>query len=375
MSCELCGFESNNLNSHIVRTHKISVEDYTIKFPNSETMRLTAEQVEKIASTKRAKDSANKRNIERKKLNAAETISSGLEPIKCKLCDKVSANSLISHIVNKHCSMDEYRNKFPDAIVQQASPSQKRKNSKYMKDKLSDPDELAAFLAWRSYPSEVKHWIKKGYDPREAHAKVSEFQKLQSAKGNNEENRRLKSLNNSGELNPMSIHSIAERNNVSLGEARKLTPCYGRTGEKHPFFGKKHTEEALAKIGESINRCGRSRIEHELSDEIIDNFGGEKNVGVSGWCCDYVSRERKLIVEFFGDFWHHNPKRYDREFVNPITKRSSDVVWERDARKLKELRDQGYEVIVIWESDWHNDKSACIQKVKDAVDNAKEFAK
>lgn len=132
------------------------------------------------------------------------------------------------------------------------------------------------------------------------------------------------------------------------------------------MFGKKHTDEALRKIGEHINHSGRSKVEHEMSDFLITHYGGVKNVGVHGWCCDYVNHDRRLIVEFFGDFWHHNPTKYGATYVNGFTKRSSSEVWARDARKLAELREQGYEVVVIWESDWHIKKDACVQRIEDA---------
>ena len=132
------------------------------------------------------------------------------------------------------------------------------------------------------------------------------------------------------------------------------------------MVGKKHSIEALNKIGQHINHTGRSKIEHEMSDLIISLYGGLKNVGVNGWCCDYVNHDRQIIVEFFGDYWHHNPEKYDRNFVNNFTKRSSEEVWLRDARKLNELRESGFNVVVIWESDWRNKKEDSLNRIKDA---------
>jgi len=369
LKCMLCNFESNSLGRHIVFTHKITLDEYKQQFPGYETNRLTNEQIAKLIATKRAKESKNKKFVQEQHRRAHETINSGCELLNCMLCEKTSANSLISHITRKHLiSMDEYRVRFPNSKVQQASPSQRISNSRVMKEKLQDPIELEAFLVWRSFPSEVKHWIKKGLDPCEAQEKVAEFQQQQSLKGNNEKTRAARSEKNSGVDNPMSLNSIALREGVTKEEARELTPCFGRTGDKHPMFGKKHTEEALKKIGQHINHSGKSKIEHELTDALVLTFGGEKNAPVCGWCCDFVQRDTKFVVEFFGDFWHHNPQLYDCNHVNKLTKRSSAEVWDRDARKLNDLREHGYHVEVIWESDWRNDKEACVKRIKNAYD-------
>lgn len=287
--------------------------------------------------------------------------------LSCSICGFESTNSLISHITKKHkISMPDYRHSYPHAKVQQASPTQRKNNSCFMKKQLLDSNKLEAFMEWRSFPSEIKHWIKKGFVEEEAKEKVAEFQKNQSLKGNNETTRLMRSQKSTGIKNPMSIVSIAKREGVDVEHAREMTPCFGRRGDKHPMFGKKHTDEALRKIGESINHSGRSKIEHEMSNLLIGLYGGEKNIGVNGWCCDYVNHEKRLIVEFFGDFWHHNPEKYSEDYVNGFTKRTSTQVWDRDARKIKELREHGYEVIVVWESDWRKDSDDCLRRINDA---------
>ena len=294
-------------------------------------------------------------------MNSSEII------LKCQICGKQSLGSLISHITRKHkISMCDYRLQFGNCKVQQMSQKAIENNSIAQKKRLLNVENRKKFLEWRSFPSEIKHWTKKGFSEIEAKEKVIEFQREQSIKGNNEKTHIKRSLKYSGDKNPMSLTSISNRKGVTRSEASKLTPCFGRTGDKHPMFGRKHTDEALKKIGQHINHSGKSKIEHELSDTLISILGGEKNSPVSGWCCDYVNYENKLIVEFFGDFWHHNPKLYNIVHVNKITNRSSKQVWDRDARKLNELREQGYEVVVIWETEWRNSKDECIERIKNA---------
>lgn len=367
LKCEMCDMRSNSLVSHIKSKHNMSSKEYKEKFPGSKTQQLTSEQIAKIIASKNAKITKNKLDKEERKRKAVETANCGMFPLVCQICKFESMNSLISHITRVHLiKMDDYRLKFPNQKVQQLSPTQRKKHSVSMKKRLENPAAREAFLEWRSFPSEIKHWLKKGFSVSEAKSKVYDFQSAQSLKGNNQKTFAIRSAKTSGNKNPMSIQSLMIRNGVNEKEARKLTPCYGRTGEKHPMFGKKHTDEAIRKIGENINHSGRSKVEHELSDYLISQFGGEKNSPVSGWCVDYVNHEKKIIVEFFGDFWHHNPQIYDSNHYNKLTKRTSSQVWERDARKISELKSIGYNVEIVWESDWRNDKEGCLKRIINA---------
>jgi G:T-mismatch repair DNA endonuclease (very short patch repair protein) len=283
------------------------------------------------------------------------------------ICGFESAYSLIAHITIKHKTlMKDYREKFPGKIVQKTSDAQRRKLSLHHKKRLEDPEALSKFLEWRSFPSEVKHWLRKGFSLEEANEKVANFQSEQSLKGNNEKTRLRRSKKNLGTKNPMSLFSISKRHGVSIKEASALTPAYGRSGEKHPMFGKKHTPESLLKIARNNIFFGKSKLEHEVTNTLVELFRGEKNAPVFGWICDYLNEEKKIIVEFFGDFWHHNPTKYGHDYVNPFTKRTSSFIWERDERKISELTEQGYLVIVVWESDWNANKEACLQRLKDA---------
>lgn len=374
LQCKLCDLRSNSLGRHIVAKHGMTTEEYKHKFPGSETNRLTQSQIDKMIATKRTKDSKNKTFLLGAEKRKQETTESGLLMLTCRICEFQSANSLISHITRKHnVSMSDYRTQYPDSVVQQLSPSQRKTISSVMKEKLNDPVEREAFLQWRSFPSEIKHWIKKGLDPREAQEKVVEFQRKQSLKGNNELTRVKRSEKNSGSSNPMSLESIANRENITLVEAHALTPCYGRTGDKHPMFGKKHTDEALRKIASAnhlSNPDYRSIPERQLEELCLKIGTLQHNIQIKRWNVDIIFNEKKIIVEMFGDFWHMNPKKYSPNDCHGFCRKNETAqqVWDRDARKVKGLNELGYQVIVIWESDWRFDKETCLKRIKDAYD-------
>lgn len=373
LTCAICGLRSTNLNRHIERQHEMTPAEYKLSFPGAQTCKLSSKSIAKIVHTKGLKDSKSKQMQREQARRVQATLETGVEMLTCRICGHQSALSLITHITRKHkpMSMSEYRSAYPDAIVQRASPQQCLASSQAMKTRLEDPDIRAAFLEWRSFPSEIKHWMRKGFTNEEAIAKVAEFQHTQSLKGCNPRTHALRSAKNSGALNPMSLASIAKRENVSIYEASKLTPCYGRNGPLHPMFGKRHTEEALQKIAQRLNlHGGASNVEREMTSALLSMFHvGETNAVVCGWCCDFLVRDRKFIVEMFGDFWHHNPLKYSETWINPFSRRCSVDVWERDRRRIEDLRANGYTVVVVWELDWNKQRETVLRMIQESYNS------
>jgi G:T-mismatch repair DNA endonuclease (very short patch repair protein) len=89
---------------------------------------------------------------------------------------------------------------------------------------------------------------------------------------------------------------------------------------------------------------------------------------------DLVDEENKKVIEFNGDFWHCNPKKYHKSFIHPIMKRTAADIWERDHIKLSEMESRGYETMVVWESDFLSDKNniieECVQWMKQKNTNS-----
>jgi hypothetical protein len=71
---------------------------------------------------------------------------------------------------------------------------------------------------------------------------------------------------------------------------------------------------------------------------------------------DAYNPEINTIYEFYGDFWHGNPKIYNSEDENPVCKRTFGKLYNKTIQKEKALDAAGYNLITIWENDW---KSLC----------------
>ena len=60
----------------------------------------------------------------------------------------------------------------------------------------------------------------------------------------------------------------------------------------------------------------------------------------------------KTVYEFYGDYWHGNPKRFSPNDVHPVSKKTYGELYARTIQREVQLKAEGYEVISIWESDW-----------------------
>jgi len=68
------------------------------------------------------------------------------------------------------------------------------------------------------------------------------------------------------------------------------------------------------------------------------------------------------IIEYNGDFWHCNPKIYSPEYVNPRTKLRASEKWKLDREKIQFAEAQGYDVLVIWENEYKQNKEEVLKK-------------
>ena len=92
------------------------------------------------------------------------------------------------------------------------------------------------------------------------------------------------------------------------------------------------------------------RLRIQLSLEQM-GFVSEQQIG--RYFVDELHMEKKIIVEIFGDYPHANPEKFDDHFVVRMVgqRYTAQEKHQSDEKRLNNLRDAGYKVIVVWESD------------------------
>jgi len=204
--------------------------------------------------------------------------------------------------------------------------------------------------------------------------------------------------------------TIACRNYFNkLKNSSLCKPCslQLQVGEGNPFYGKKHSKKTKRKISKSRtgkytgdsnhmkkqkyrelsknimdsnwknNILDRQKMSEQLKDtrrkgkiksgitskkekeiiKILKNLGFESihSFRVDSKICDIYIPKLNLIIEYFGDYWHCNPKQYNSDYINQKKSMTAKEIWDYDSNKIDLIRNNGYNLEVIWEQEFKND--------------------
>jgi len=132
---------------------------------------------------------------------------------------------------------------------------------------------------------------------------------------------------------------------------------------KNHEFKTAHFEKVFknSKIG-YISK-GQREVLTELINENI--LGFELDGILSNMKVDVLNINKKIAIEYNGDYYHCNPRTWKPNDYNKSIKMFAEKKWELDRSRRFQLMRMGYCVVVIWESDWKKDKKKYINKIRE----------
>lgn len=105
-------------------------------------------------------------------------------------------------------------------------------------------------------------------------------------------------------------------------------------------------------------RCGHGPIS-EASQDWLNSLAVDKadreqliKIGQRKFKVDAYNKDSNTIYEYWGDYWHGNPKIYSPDEINKNTKKSFGELYIGTLNKISLIESAGYNLIQIWESDW-----------------------
>lgn len=71
---------------------------------------------------------------------------------------------------------------------------------------------------------------------------------------------------------------------------------------------------------------------------------------------DFYLPNCNVVIEFYGDFWHQNPKFWSKNQINKKTKMTAKETWQKDKERIEDLMKyfNNPSVIVIWENSYND---------------------
>lgn len=237
-------------------------------------------------------------------------------------------------------------------------------------------------------PTTERYWINKGLTSDEAKIKISDLQK------NNSDKLVQKRKDNPNDYSATTQTQIGYWLNKGFNEEDAKLKLSGRqkTFSKEICVQKYGEKEGVIRFNERILKwkksiiengnltCGYSKISQELCYKLLDNYElkdrhqiyfGSHNKEYfitlpnhEFYQYDFTDKINKKIIEYNGDIFHGNPLFFkSTDYPNPLRKTiTAEKIWDKDTRKLNVAKEMGFDVLVIWDSEYKNNKQEIIDK-------------
>jgi len=221
--------------------------------------------------------------------------------------------------------------------------------------------------------------LARGYTEEEAQANVSRVQctngiKYYEEKYGNEIGKELfteridkwqKSIlnnNNMDDINLKKSHSVAG------GLARGLSL---EQAEIH--YNK--TKKRLRSMNKTFSKISMKMCEM-LKNYLVDDCYYAKNpheFRVGKYRVDFYHKSTKTVVEFYGDYWHKNPKKYMAEDLHRDG-RTVDDIWKKDRQREADIKKNKHvnNFFIVWESDFRKNPQKIISDIIKEIYNGSE---
>jgi len=300
---------------------------------------------------------------------------------------------------------EETRKKMSEAQKGKPSAFKGKKHSEESKKKMSKFQK--GRLAGKKHPMYGKHHTEEAKrrnakahkGKRHSEETKKKLSRIVTGRKHTEETRKKMSRVQKGSKK----HNAESRRKISeAGKGRKVSAETRKKmseamkgkfdGAKHPMYGKHLSEAAKRKVSEFQNRPENIQKNRERRSKIVIPFKDSKpelltqsilkkhnisfkkhhNFKLSG---SYHQADIVIgpnhVIEVFGDYWHFNPKKYDGESIKKVRRKQIKVkeVWKYDKYVIDGMKEQGYKVLVIWESELKNELENTTQKILKFIKN------
>ena len=150
-----------------------------------------------------------------------------------------------------------------------------------------------------------------------------------------------------------------------------LKKCIERYGEEEGIRRfKERQDKWKVKLRKSFLIDGDSRgMQSQVANKLFNDISNLLNIEnpikekfiydketKNGYAYDFCYNNK--IIEFNGDYWHCNPRKYKEDYINKTTKMTAKEIWKKDEEKKRIAEKFGYHIYYVWEMDYKKDPSS-----------------
>lgn len=320
-------------------------------------------------------------------------IDDNIESITCRICGEQCKRIYGKHLKYSHGNMttDEYRKLYPNAPITAISDkiSTSKNSGKHMKD-----DKYKKIFAEKirgeknpNHKSKTSEEVRRSRSPfskdfikydgiQNIDDHISSF--VKEAIKDRVSDTTLKYYLDRGYTEEESKSMLSERQKTFTLE--KCIQKYGEELGRNRWLGRQEKWQISLVKNENL-KCGYSNISQVLFFDILKSykptdicdiyfatknkeyFISKKDVGFFQY--DFTDIKNMKIIEFNGDVYHANPKKFkESDYYHPYLKENGLTAkekWEYDGLKIELAKQKGFDVLVIWESDYKNDSEKILK--------------
>lgn len=78
---------------------------------------------------------------------------------------------------------------------------------------------------------------------------------------------------------------------------------------------------------------------------------------------DLLIKDKNILIEYNGDYWHCNPKKYQSDYFHKKKGLLAKEIWQNDLKKKIIAEENGYKLFIIWEADYMFNKEFEINEI------------
>lgn len=106
-----------------------------------------------------------------------------------------------------------------------------------------------------------------------------------------------------------------------------------------------------------------SKFQKEIYQFLGEDWELEYPIHELHYIVDIYNPTKNSIVECFGDYWHCNPNKYSATYFHTRKNMTAQQIWDLDKKRIEDLQNKGYHVLVVWEKDWFSQLELTKQKL------------
>ena len=287
----------------------------------------------------------------------------GIDYIECKICGQRMSQFHQAHLDMHGISREEYEEKYGKIITYP---------SKYIEEHFAGENNP-------NHSSKVNEQIRKERSPfskkfYEKRGLTEEDRKNFTGSIEREYNTTLEYYVNRGMSEKEAEQALSERQRTFT-----LEKCIERYGEVEGRLRWEERQDKWKKkmFADGTKICsGQSKACAKLVSLILENSDIDLKYGDNEfrifdndtiYLYDITNVSKKKIIEFNGDMWHGNPAIYKGNQFQRITKIPYTFIWQRDKIKKEIAEQNGFDVMVVWESDFYKNEEDVVKHCKDFI--------